>query len=68
MAALLALVTVADVAIAFADIGNDDHWGARAVIYGAISYAAAGGAACYLIAGLLTRKTPPRVIPEVATS
>ena len=66
VAAFLAFVTVADVAVAFADIGNDDHWGTRAVVYGVISYAAAGAAVCYLIAGILTRKTPPSLIAEPA--
>lgn len=66
MAGVLAAVAAADVAVGFADIGNDDHWGARAVVYGAISYAAAGAAICYLIAGLLTRKTPSSPIAEPA--
>lgn len=68
MAAFFALVTVADTAIAFADIGNDESWGTRAVVYGAISYAAAGAAVCYLFAGLLTRRTQVGQVPEPVAS
>lgn len=56
LAAVFAALAVADTAIGFADLANEDHWGTKAVIYGAISYAAAGAAICYLVAGLLTRK------------
>ncbi len=68
MAALLAMVTAADVVIGFADLSNEDHWGAKAVAYGAISYAAAGAAICYFIAGVLTRRTPPNALSEPAMS
>ena len=64
MAAIFAVVTVADVAIGFADLANDESWGVKAVIYGAVSYAAAGATICYLIAGLLTRKGPHHMITE----
>jgi hypothetical protein len=66
MAAFFAVVAVADVAIASADLANDYSWGFKAVIYGAVSFFAAGAAICYLIAGLLTRRTPHGVIPEPA--
>ncbi len=66
MAAFFALVAAADTAIGFADLANDDSWGTRAVIYGAISYAAGGAAICYLIAGILTRKTPRRPLAKPA--
>jgi putative Mn2+ efflux pump MntP len=66
MAAFFALVTVADVAIASADLPNDYSWGTEAVIYGVVSFAAAGATICFLIAGLLTRKDPQRVITEPA--
>ena len=66
MAAFFAVVTVADVAIASADLPNDDSWGTKAVIYGAVSFAAAGATICYLIAGLLTRKDPHHMITEPA--
>jgi hypothetical protein len=67
MAAFFAVVTVADVAIGFADLANEEHWGTKAVIYGAISYAAGGATICYLIAGLFTRKTPHHTMPAPAT-
>lgn len=38
------------------DIGNDDHWGARAFLYNAIFYASTIAAMAYLVAGLLTPK------------
>ena len=66
MAAFFALVAVADVAIASADLPNDYSWGVKAVIYGAVSFAAAGATICYLVAGLLTRKSPHRMSPEPA--
>ena len=66
MAAFLALITVADTAIGFADLANEEHWGTKAVIYGAISYAAGGATICYLIAGLFTRKTPHHTMPAPA--
>ena len=56
LAAIFAAIAVADTAIGFADLADEEHWGTKAVIYGAISYAAAGAAICYLLAGLLTRK------------
>jgi len=56
LAAIFAAIAVAGTAIGFADLANEEHWGTKAVIYGAISYAAAGAAICYLLAGLLTRK------------
>ena len=68
MAALLTVVAAVDVAVGFADLGDEQHWGAKAVVYGAISYAAAGAAICYLIAGLLTRRTPPTPLSEPALS
>ena len=66
MAAFFAVITVADVMIGFADLANDESWGLKAVIYGAISYIAAGATICYLIAGLLTRKSAPHTITEPA--
>jgi hypothetical protein len=66
MAAFFAVVAVADVAIGLSDLGNDYSWGLKAVIYGAVSFVAAGATICYLIAGLLTRKTPHHLIPEPA--
>lgn len=66
MAAFFAVVTVADVAIASADLPNDYSWGTKAVIYGAVSFAAAAATICYLIAGLLTRKDPHHLITEPA--
>lgn len=66
MAASFALVTVADVAIASADLPNDYSWGTKAVIYGVVSFAAAGATICFLIAGLLTRKSPHHMITEPA--
>jgi putative Mn2+ efflux pump MntP len=66
MAAFFAVVTVADVAIASADLPNDYSWGTKAVIYGAVSFAAAGATICYLIAGLLTRKSTQHMITESA--
>lgn len=66
MAAFFAVVTVADVVIGLADLGNDESWGTKAVIYGAVSYAAAGATICFLIAGLLTRRSPHHVITEPA--
>ncbi len=66
MAAFFALVTVADVAIASADLPNDYSWGAKAVIYGVVSFAAAGATICFLIAGLLTRKDPHHMVTEPA--
>ena len=66
MAAFFAVITVADVAIGFADLANDESWGLKAVIYGAISYIAAGATICYLIAGLLTRKSRNHMITEPA--
>ena len=66
MAAFFALVTVADVAIASADLPNDYSWGTKAVIYGAVSFAATGATICFLIAGLLTRKDPRPMITEPA--
>jgi hypothetical protein len=66
MAAFFAVVTVADVAIASADLPNDYSWGTKAVIYGAVSFAAAGATICYLIAGLLTRKDRHHLITEPA--
>ena len=66
MAGFFAVVTVADAAIGFADLANEESWGTKAVIYGAISYAAAGATICYLIAGLLTRKSTHHAITEPA--
>ena len=66
MAAFFAVITVADVAIGVADLANDESWGLKAVIYGAISYAGAGATICYLIAGLLTRKSTHHTIAEPA--
>ncbi len=66
MAAVFAVVTVADVAIGFTDLANDESWGTKAVIYGAISYVAVGATICYLIAGLLTRKSPHHTITAPA--
>jgi hypothetical protein len=60
------VITVADVAIGLADLANDESWGLKAVIYGAVSYIAAGATICYLIAGLLTRKSPHHMITEPA--
>lgn len=68
LAAFFAVITVADVAIASADLPNDYSWGVKAVIYGAVSFAAAGATICYLVAGLLTRKSPYHRITEPAMS
>lgn len=51
-------------AIGFADLADEEHWGTRAVIYGAISYAAA--TIFHLIDGLLTRKSPHNMITQPA--
>ena len=48
------------------DLANDESWGTKAVVYGAISYAAGGATICYLIAGLLTRKSTHHTITHAA--
>jgi hypothetical protein len=68
MAGIFAVIAVADVAIGLADLADDESWGLKAVIYGAISYIAAGATICYLIAGLLTRKSPHHMITEPSVS
>ncbi len=59
---------MAAVVIGFADLDNDESWGTKAVIYGAVSYAAAGATICFRIAGLLTRESPHDMIIEPALS
>ena len=66
MAAFFAVVTAAHVAIGFADLANDESWGVKAVIYGAVSYVAAVATICFLIAGLLTRRSPHQMTTEPA--
>jgi hypothetical protein len=63
----LAVISIVTVGVFILDIGNDDHWGARAFLYNAIFYASTIAAMAYLVAGLLTPKNRPGVNFEAAT-
>jgi len=57
--ATLAVLSVLVVVVFILDIGRDDEWGGRAVVYNLLFTVTAMGAIIYLIAGLLTTKSPP---------
>lgn len=57
--ATLAALSVLVVAVFIADIGRDDEWGDRWVVYNLVFTVTAAASVIYLVVGLLTKKSRP---------
>jgi len=57
--AMLAALSVLVIAVFIADIGRDDEWGDRWVVYNLVFTVTAVASVIYLVVGLLTKKSPP---------
>ena len=56
------------IAVFMADVGSEDEWGDRVVVYNLAFTVTAMAAVIHLVAGLLTKKSPPERAAQVKSA